>query len=218
MNQQCYGNPGRFKRGDLWNQVQQRLASNKQGTKTKAHAANPSLLAGKLQDELGRRLIPSHARKGNKRYRYYVTPVDEPGEADQSHPTIEGPASPEQKRGDQCYFWLGRRHVTVVLGHWPRIAAQAERLNGLVARFHEAVIIGVRFAYGLRIAGPVLMGAGPIGALRFATFNLIGAVLWAVLVGGIGWVFGQAAESLLGKLQRIEGWLLLGAVLAVGVV
>ncbi|WP_342133552.1 recombinase family protein [Hydrogenophaga sp. OTU3427] len=66
---------------ELWNQVQQRLASNKQGTKTKAHAANPSLLAGKLQDELGRRLIPSHARKGNKRYRYYVTPVDEPGEA-----------------------------------------------------------------------------------------------------------------------------------------
>lgn len=119
--------------------------------------------------------------------------------------------------GDQCYFWLGRRHATVVLGRWPRIAAQAERLNGLVARFHEAVIIGVRFAYGLRIAGPVLMGAGPIGALRFATFNLIGAVLWAVLVGGIGWVFGQAAESLLGKLQRIEGWLLLGAVLAVGV-
>jgi DNA invertase Pin-like site-specific DNA recombinase len=66
---------------ELWNQVQQRLASNKQGTKTQAHAANPSLLAGKLQDEQGRRLIPSHARKGNKRYRYYVTAADEPGDA-----------------------------------------------------------------------------------------------------------------------------------------
>jgi hypothetical protein len=65
---------------ELWKQVQQRLASNKQGTKTQAHAANPSLLAGKLQDEQGRRLIPSHARKGNKRYRYYVTAADEPGE------------------------------------------------------------------------------------------------------------------------------------------
>ena len=65
---------------ELWNQVQQRLEQNKQGTKTKAHAANPSLLAGKLQDELGRRLIPSHARKGNKRYRYYITAADEPGD------------------------------------------------------------------------------------------------------------------------------------------
>ena len=65
---------------ELWHQVQQRLEQNKQGTKTKAHAANPSLLAGKLQDELGRRLIPSHARKGHKRYRYYITAADEPGD------------------------------------------------------------------------------------------------------------------------------------------
>ena len=64
----------------LWDQVQQRLADNRQGHKTQSHAANPSLLAGKLIDEQGRRLVPSHARKGNKRYRYYVTPMDEPGE------------------------------------------------------------------------------------------------------------------------------------------
>ncbi len=64
----------------LWTAVQERLADNCNGHKSRSHAANPSLLIGKLFDDLGRRLIPSHARKGNKRYRYYVTPVDEPGE------------------------------------------------------------------------------------------------------------------------------------------
>ncbi len=64
----------------LWQQVQQRLADNRQGDKTQSHAAHPSLLAGKLVDDAGRRLIPSHTRKGHKRYRYYVTPADEPGE------------------------------------------------------------------------------------------------------------------------------------------
>mgnify|MGYP003599529029 FL=1 len=64
----------------LWQEVQQRLEHNRQGTKTQSHAANPSLLAGKLTDEAGRRLIPSHTRKGNRRYRYYVTPVADPGE------------------------------------------------------------------------------------------------------------------------------------------
>ncbi len=64
----------------LWNEVQERLATNRNGHKTQSHAANPSLLIGKLFDDTGRRLISSHARKGNKRYRYYVTPVDEPGE------------------------------------------------------------------------------------------------------------------------------------------
>lgn len=64
----------------LWQEVQQRLEHNRLGTKTQSHAANPSLLAGKLTDDTGRRLIPSHTRKGNKRYRYYVSPVDDPGE------------------------------------------------------------------------------------------------------------------------------------------
>lgn len=32
----------------------------------------PSLLAVKLFDQLGKRLVPSHARKGERRYRYYV--------------------------------------------------------------------------------------------------------------------------------------------------
>lgn len=64
----------------LWKAVQDRLEANRNGHKSKSHAANPSLLSGKLVDETGRRLIPSHTRKGNKRYRYYVTPVEDPGE------------------------------------------------------------------------------------------------------------------------------------------
>jgi len=63
----------------LWDAVQARLEAQRHGHKSQSHAANPSLLSGKLFDETGRRLIPSHARKGNKRYRYYVTQADAPG-------------------------------------------------------------------------------------------------------------------------------------------
>jgi len=66
---------------DLWNEVQERPEKNRQGHKVQARAQSPSLLSGKLFDEAGRRLIPSHTTKGKKRYRYYVTPVDDPGEA-----------------------------------------------------------------------------------------------------------------------------------------
>lgn len=65
---------------DLWTQVQERLALNRQGHKVQSRAQSPSLLSGKLFDEVGRRLIPSHTTKGKKRYRYYVTPVDDPDE------------------------------------------------------------------------------------------------------------------------------------------
>ncbi len=65
---------------ELWTAVQTRLESNRQGHKTQSHAQNPSPLSGKVFDETGRRLIPSHTTKGKKRYRYYVTPADDPGD------------------------------------------------------------------------------------------------------------------------------------------
>jgi membrane protein DedA with SNARE-associated domain len=65
-------------------------------------------------------------------------------------------------------------------------------------------VIGVRFMYGLRIAGPVALGMRRIGWLRFAGFNFLGAALWAPLFVGLGYLFGDALERVLGELHRIE--------------
>ena len=116
--------------------------------------------------------------------------------------------------GDQLYFWLGRRHGRAVLGRWPSLGAKTERIHRLIGRYHVAAIIGLRFAYGFRVAGPVLIGMSPIAGWRFALLNALGAVLWACLVAGIGWVFGHAAEIVLGEIRHIEGWLLLGLAVA----
>jgi membrane protein DedA with SNARE-associated domain len=70
----------------------------------------------------------------------------------------------------------------------------------------------VRFAYGLRIAGPMLIGMSPVSAIQFALLNALGAVLWACIVGGVGWAFGQAAESALGNIRHLEKWLFLGVI------
>ncbi len=120
--------------------------------------------------------------------------------------------------GDQAFFWLGRRHGQALLARWPSMARQSARVQQLVERWHEALIVGVRFAYGLRIAGPLLIGTSSVSAWRFAAFNALGALLWAVVVAAAGWVFGAAAESLLGELRHIEGWLFVGLLLALAIV
>jgi DNA invertase Pin-like site-specific DNA recombinase len=56
---------------DLWERVQARMRNNKHGTEKPA-AKHPSLLAGKLEAADGHKLIPSHAVKQGKRYRYYI--------------------------------------------------------------------------------------------------------------------------------------------------
>jgi DNA invertase Pin-like site-specific DNA recombinase len=58
---------------DLWDQVQNLLATNRVDRKHGANARHPSLLAGLLFDEHGDRMTPSHCAKNGKRYRYYIS-------------------------------------------------------------------------------------------------------------------------------------------------
>lgn len=111
--------------------------------------------------------------------------------------------------GDQVFFWLGRRHGAQVLARRPAWALRAAQVQTLLQRWDAGFIVGVRFAYGLRVAGPVLMGMTPMSGIRFALFNALGAAIWALLVGSAGWVFGEAAQALLGEIRHLEGWLLL---------
>ena len=62
---------------DLWDKVQALLASNACGSSRRKRHQNPSQLVGKVFDGEGRAMTPSHAQRGRKRYRYYVTRPDE---------------------------------------------------------------------------------------------------------------------------------------------
>jgi membrane protein DedA with SNARE-associated domain len=114
--------------------------------------------------------------------------------------------------GDQILFWLGRWRGPALLARWPSVAAKAGRVHDLIHRYHTPVIIGMRFAYGLRIPAPILIGMSPVPALRFAVINAFGAILWACIVGGLGWLSGRLAETVFGDIKHIEVWLFLGLV------
>lgn len=107
--------------------------------------------------------------------------------------------------GDMGFFLLGRRFAPQVLARWPHIAEQRRKMDVWLARRGAWVVLAVRFLYGFRIAGPVLIGASGMRWEHFALFNALGALLWAVLLTSMGWLFGQAAELLLGELRRYEG-------------
>ncbi|MEM1389733.1 MAG: recombinase family protein [Pseudomonadota bacterium] len=58
---------------DLWQQVQDRLAKNRAVRSSRVNAAHASPFAGKIFDGAGEPLVPSHANKAGRRYRYYVS-------------------------------------------------------------------------------------------------------------------------------------------------
>ncbi|MFZ5428022.1 MAG: DedA family protein [Thermodesulfobacteriota bacterium] len=106
--------------------------------------------------------------------------------------------------GDQTFFFLGRMYGRGLIDRFPRLKIHVERVNGLIDRFHSLVIIMVRFMYGLRVAGPVVIGTSGIPAWRFMVFNLLGAALWSFLVCGAGYVFGHALELVFDNIKRYE--------------
>ena len=116
--------------------------------------------------------------------------------------------------GDQCCFYLGRRYGHRVLARFPSLAAKAPRVHELVRRWDAPVVIVLRFLYGLRIAGPMVIGSCGISPWRLAFFNFIGTLLWAPLVASIGYLAGQALDQWVGRLRHVQIAVLMAIVLA----
>jgi site-specific DNA recombinase len=74
----------------LWDAVQDQLSTNRQGEKRR-RARHPSLLAGLLFAADGTRLIASHATKGCRRYRYYVSGTPRAEDADKQPQRYSAP-------------------------------------------------------------------------------------------------------------------------------
>src|SRR5690242_11256171 len=106
--------------------------------------------------------------------------------------------------GDQACFYVGRRYGPAIIARYPRLAAKAPRVEALVRRWNAPAVILLRFLYGLRIAGPIVIGSFGISPWRLAFFNLLGALIWAPIVAGVGYVAGQALEAWIGRLKHVQ--------------
>jgi membrane protein DedA with SNARE-associated domain len=118
--------------------------------------------------------------------------------------------------GDQFYFMVGRYKGAKILARFPHASRRADKFDAMLSRYHAPLIIGIRFMYGFRIVGPILLGMGRVPAWKFMLYNFIGAAIWAPLIAGLGYFFGSILESVLHDLKRFEIWGF-GIILAVGI-
>lgn len=133
-----------------------------------------------------------------------------------SFPTVVFVAFLGGALGDQLLFLAGRRYGERLLGRWPHFESPATRVRGLIDRHAVVAIVGVRFLYGLRLIGPVVIGMTDVPARRFVVLNLAGALMWAIGVAGVGYVFGHAIDWLLLDLEAFERWALVCAAITLG--
>ncbi len=106
--------------------------------------------------------------------------------------------------GDQLYFYIGRTKGTGFLEKRPYWKLKSERVFDLLHKHQLLLILGFRFLYGLRTVTPFLLGASRIPPIHFLILNIIGAFSWAVAIGALGYLFGNAFELIIGDINRYE--------------
>jgi site-specific DNA recombinase len=83
---------------DLWDEVRQSLGDRLGAVRTKrTRQSSDALLTGKLYDGSGNRMSPTWARKGSKRWRYYVSQAAQQGDKSKAASILRVPAADVEK-------------------------------------------------------------------------------------------------------------------------
>lgn len=117
--------------------------------------------------------------------------------------------------GDNIAFTLGQRYGRSLLTRIPFI--NEEKLTHSEAFFHKhgpKTVIIARFIPVVRSVVAYIAGINKMRHQTFTVYNLVGGLLWAVIIGSLGFIFGKNLHLVELWLQRIGGiWV---AILLVG--
>jgi membrane protein DedA with SNARE-associated domain len=117
--------------------------------------------------------------------------------------------------GDQLFFFIGRKKGMALLDTRPSWKRKAKRALMLLHRHQTRVILGFRFIYGIRSVTPFLIGASGVSPMRFFVLNIIGASVWAAVVGSLGYLLGNTVGLFLEEAHRYE-LIVIGLIVAAG--
>jgi membrane protein DedA with SNARE-associated domain len=106
--------------------------------------------------------------------------------------------------GDQLYFFIGRLRGRAFLTKRPTWQQRIDKVYHLLERYHTPIILGFRFMYGLRTVIPFAIGMSQIKTGNFIILNVVGALVWAIVVGTLGYMFGAALEVIITDIEHYE--------------
>jgi len=113
--------------------------------------------------------------------------------------------------GDQACYYLGKYKGLSWLARRPQWQRRSERLFALMHKYRVLLILGFRYLYGLRSLAPFVFALCGVKPLQFLLLNGIGALIWAVSVGALGYLLGNAIDPLFKLFDNLAVGVLAGA-------
>jgi len=105
---------------------------------------------------------------------------------------------------NQLYFFLGRRYGTRTIEKHPEWKPRLKEMHSWLERYQSLIIVGLRFVPGFRTVGGIAVGMSEVALFQYTVLNAAGALLWAVVIGILGYLCGHVLELMLGELKHLE--------------
>jgi membrane protein DedA with SNARE-associated domain len=116
--------------------------------------------------------------------------------------------------GHIFWFWLGRAHGVRLLDRYPKMKRHFGKGIRVFERYGAAAIIITQWLYGLRITCAVIIGMSRISIVKFLLYEAASVGAWAVVITALGYYFGRAIQTVLGRVEHVEKYGLIAIVLA----
>jgi len=95
--------------------------------------------------------------------------------------------------GDTTNYWIGKFSGLKLAARFPRLIKQKhiDKTHEFFERYGGKTIIIARFVPIVRTFAPFVAGVGAMTYPRFMMFNVVGALLWVLLIVPAGYFFAQ---------------------------
>lgn len=94
--------------------------------------------------------------------------------------------------GDTLLFYMSRYHKAEMMEYFRKHRRKLAFSHLLMKRHGSWLIVMKKFIYGLKTLIPLAIGLSKYDFLKFSSYNAIGALIWAIAVGGGSYLFGGA--------------------------
>jgi membrane protein DedA with SNARE-associated domain len=115
--------------------------------------------------------------------------------------------------GDNLGYWIGRTGGRSVLTRWTITSGTLPWAESFFERHGPKTIFIGRFFSILRVTAAWMAGVSRMRWWTFFFWNAAGGICWALLVGLVAYLFGQAAADAISKYGLIGGGLIVGLAL-----
>lgn len=105
---------------------------------------------------------------------------------------------------DNTFFLLGRFRGRPILERKPLWKAKSVRVLALLNQHQNWLILGLRFFWGFRTVIPFMVGMSGVLTWKFTLLSAIGALIWAVVFGVLGYSIGNALQIFMAEMRQYE--------------